>query len=354
LTFNETEEAFGKYGNFSFQTLSEENEKIWKLFDVHGVEGRKSYHFYKDKVVCLGSDYQANTERPMETILFQEATDTDITWKNKNPRRWNPDKPALNLNGKTYADDFAVDVPLSGSNYVISPYGHAWIVPGGQDGKLKVEWKERTTLLNYRLSAEGGVRPGKEMTTGSTVIAWLDHGPSRDVSSHHYCLLLNHDGKPPEELEAYARKTLDSPGYSVLRHDKLAHAVVFQGEDGDSDVYSYIVYGADVPLGLPYVESANKRVNLMMQKDAGGNLIVSACDPSVDLEKDRNAPTYKYSQDREVKIVFRKGSKVILISSTSGLPQANPPIGARIENNVLIYTTRNGVTDTFLIAFGNE
>lgn len=348
LTFNETEEGFGKYGNFSFQTLREENQQIWKLFNVDGLDGKKSYHFYKDKVVCLGSDYQANTERPMETILFQEATDTDINWKNKNTRRWNPEKPSLVLNGRKYEKDFKTDVPLSKLNYVISPYGHAWIIPGAQDGDLKLEWAERETLLNYRIS-ETGLNPGKQMTKGTTVIAWLDHGPSHHVSSHHYCLLLNHDGKSPEELEAYTIETAKVPSYKVLRQDKLAHAVAFEGVDGESALFSYLIYAPGQEVDLPYVSSTNKRVNMMIQKNKDGNLVVSVCDPLVDIEKDKNAATYKYSYDREVKIAFKKGFKISLLSSTSGLPQTNPPLGAKMVDNVLSYTTRNGVTDTFSI-----
>ncbi|MFT5125939.1 MAG: hypothetical protein ACI97B_004592, partial [Verrucomicrobiales bacterium] len=176
-----------------------------------------------------------------------------------------------------------------------------------------------------------------------------DHGPSHHVSSHHYCLLLNHDGKSPEELEAYTIETAKVPSYKVLRQDKLAHAVAFEGVDGESALFSYLIYAPGQEVDLPYVSSTNKRVNMMIQKNKDGNLVVSVCDPLVDIEKDKNAATYKYSYDREVKIAFKKGFKISLLSSTSGLPQTNPPLGAKMVDNVLSYTTRNGVTDTFSI-----
>lgn len=353
LTFNETEEAFGKYGNYSFQTLREENQKIWKLFDIDGVEGKKSYHIFQDRIVCLGSDYHANSARPMETILFQEATETEgAYWNSKNPRRWNPDKLELSVNGQRFGKAFRREVPLTQGSYVIAPYGHAWIIPGGQQGKLRIEWKQRTTPLVYRLGVGSSLKPGKEMTTGSTAIAWLDHGSSRQVSSHHYCLLLNRDGKSPEELEAHAQATLKNPRYNVLRHDKLAHAVVFDGGNAESDVYSYIVYAGDQTLDLPYVTSVNKRLNLMMQQNADGDLVLSVADPLVDLEKDSKLSTHGYSKDRQIKVRFTDGLKVKLLSSTSGLPQTNPPLNASIKGNELTYTTRNGVTDTFVVVVG--
>jgi len=173
VTFNETEASFGRFGNFSFQTLKSENLKIWKdLFGIDGVSGNKSYHFYKDKIVCLGSDYHANTGRVMETILFQETLD-EILWKGKNPGRWSPQEQILVLNGQRFATDFQKEVSLEKSNYLISPYGHAWVIPGGQQGKLKVDWKERETLFNYRIGVTG-VTPGQRMTRGTGVIAWLD------------------------------------------------------------------------------------------------------------------------------------------------------------------------------------
>ena len=354
LTFNETEETFGKYGNYSFQTLEEENQKIWELFEIDGVEGKKSYHIFRDRIVCLGSDYQADSERPMETILFQEAAESDgVYWKSKNPRRWNPDRPEVNLNGQRFGKAFEREVSLSGGSYVVAPYGHAWVVPGGQQGKLRVEWKERTTPLVYRLSADGGMKPGMKMSTGSTAIAWLDHGPSHQVSSHHYCLLLNNDGKSPEELEAHAKATLKDPRYRVLRHDKLAHAVVFDGGGAEGDVYSYIVYAGDQPLGLPHVASVNKRLNLMMQRNADGHLVLSVADPLVDLEKDSKSPAHGYSKDRQIQVRFADGLKVELLSGTSGLPQTNPPLDAKIEDGTLSYITRNGVTDTFVISLGD-
>jgi hypothetical protein len=141
LTFNETEEAFGRAGNFSFQTLKSENLHIWQdLFSIDGVAGKKSCHVAGDKVVCLGSDYQANTDRPMETILFQESLDK-ILWQGKNPARWNPAEQTLFLNGQKFATAFQTEVSLEQPNCLISPYGHKWIVPGSP--KPPANWISR-------------------------------------------------------------------------------------------------------------------------------------------------------------------------------------------------------------------
>lgn len=347
VTFNETEEKFGKYGNYSFLTTPDDNTKLWKMLGVEGLQGRKSYHFYKDKVVCLGSNYQANTSRPMETVLFQNGVN-DVIWKNKNMRRWNPDKPSIIVNGKKHEGRFSVDIPLAKPNYVISPYGHAWLIPGNQKGNLKVHWQEQETLFKWRISATG-LNPGQKMTKGDMTLATLNHGASTESSSHHYCVLLNSDGKSLNELDQCAKETLKNLNYSVLKRDEAAHAIRFNGDKKENDLYSYIVYQGNKPLGLPWISSTNKRLNLMMQQNRDGDLVLSACDPFIDIEKDKQSPTHEQSRTRKVTITFAKGMTPKILSSRSGLPQTNPPLNAKIDGDILTYTTRNGVSDTFVI-----
>lgn len=352
VTFHETDERFGSYGNFSFLSLKSENLQIWQdLFGVDGVAGRKSYHFFQDKVVCLGSDYQANTDRSMETILFQETLD-EILWKGKNPARWNPEEQTLVLNGESFTDDFQRDVSLENTNTLISPYGHAWIIPGDQEGTLMLDWKERETLFNYRLGIDS-VTPGQRMTRGTGVIAWLDHGHSRETSAHHYFVLLNSDGKSPDELQAHATAMAADPGYRVLRHDSAAHAIEFEKE-GEPSLFSYVVYEGERDLGLPFLKSAIKRLNVMMRKNADGNLVVSVCDPHVDIESDKSSPNHERSRDREIRLTFDPALKIELLESVSGLPQTNPPPGARLEGSTLVYLTRNAVSDTFVIKVAED
>ena len=185
------------------------------------------------------------------------------------------------------------------------------------------------------------------MTRGTGVIAWLDHGPSHQISSHHYFVLLNSDGKSREALRAHATAMAQEPGYRVLRHDGTAHAIEFEVEEGSS-LYSYVVYEGGEDLGLPYLRSANKRLNVMLRKNAGGDLVVSVCDPHVDIESEKAAPNFDRSRDREIRLTFDPTLEIALLSSFSGLPQTNPPLGARLEGNTLVYLTRNAVSDTFV------
>lgn len=99
------------------------------------------------------------------------------------------------------------------------------------------------------------------MTRGTGVIAWLDHGPSKRVSSHHYMVLLKSDERSPEQLATYAEE--------------------------------------------------RRRIR---DTKASGQLVLSICDPHVDAEYDRSSANDERSRSRNVRLVFDPGVRVVLIS----------------------------------------
>ena len=355
VTFNETEEKYGIAGNHSI-IIDETGTKKWEELGVKDFVGNKSYHFFQDKVVALGSDYQAKTGRKMKTVLIQDLVYDDI-WNLRDYRRWNPAKPTLNVNGKIYQGEGSWKFDLSQPNYFINPYGHAWIIPGGQKGKLEFDWKEREAILVSRFNTRGGgfAERGKyaEKMSGMGVIGRLEQD-ANTPSAHHYCVILNSDGKTPLELEEYVKETGRNLGYNVIKQDKEAHAVVFEGEE-KRHLHSYVIYQADVDLDLPFVTKTNRRLNLIMQKNEEGNWVVSISDPEVAYDKANQIenPTDKFHKEdprniRTVKVTFK--DSVELLKATSGLPESNPELNAKIENkNTLSFQTRDGVSDTFIL-----
>ena len=87
-----------------------------------------------------------------------------------------------------------------------------------------------------------------------------------------------------------------------------------------------------------------------MQWNTEGNLVLSVADPFVDFEKDTKSPRHGFSKDRQIRIRFSDATKFNLLSSRYGLPQTDPPLDVPLTNNVLTFTTRNGVTDTFVVS----
>ena len=149
-------------------------------------------------------------------------------------------------------------------------------------------------------------------------------------------------------FKKYVEQRQANPGYRVIKQDEHSHAIVFN--ENAKPLFSYLVFSPEQELDIPLVSSANTRVNLMMQPGENNEYTLSICDPCVDIEKDRNAENFERSKEREVRISFSKDLKVELLSSTSGLPQVNPPLEAHIESdNQLVFTTSNGVTDNFIV-----
>ena len=355
VTFDETEEEYGKAGNHSI-IIDESGSEKWEQLGVKGFVGRKSYHFFKDKVVSLGSDYQATTDRKMKTVLIQDLVYDDV-WNLRDYHRWNPAKPTLNVNGETYEDKGRWKFDLSKVNYFINPYGHAWIIPGGQQGQLEFDWKERQATLVSRFNTkDGGFAKGGEYTQqmkGTGIIGRLEQDAD-SPSTHHYCVILNSDGKTPQELEVYVKQTATNMGYQVIKQDKDAHAVAFVDED-KAHLHSYVIFEPDTELDLPHVSKANRKINLMMQKNAEGHYIVAISDPEINYDKVNGIknPSDKFNKDdprniRTVKVTFKESMK--LLKETSGLPESNPELNAKIEDiKTLTFQTRDGVSDTFIL-----
>ena len=371
LSFNETVHDLPKYGNYSFRIQPHIAAKKWAEYDVADFQGLKSYHFFEDQVVALGSDLQAKTSRPMQTVLFQEMTDFVPWLRSKDHSRWNPDEPTLVHNGKSYTKGCSVKQSLADGGYLVSPYGHAYLVPAGQQGTLDIDWKKRS-LPNSGLTKFPGQYTGGTVSfvtverEGTGAMARILQDSSKP-SFHHYCLLLNSDGKSPEEIETHAQENLENPRYKVLKQDAAAHAIEFKGETDSGKLLSYIVFEPDTPLGLPIVDSANRSINLMMQRNKDGDLTVSISDPEIYYDNLNGIERNNYDRDghvidrevsgynkedprnlRTVKVKFTEN--VELLEARSGLPESNPNLNAKIEDgNRLVFQTRDGVSDTFLL-----
>ena len=345
VNFGETDTMLGSAGNFALM-ITPENHKLGKLFP--SFRGKKTYHFVDDQVICLGSGYSSDTDGSMQTTLFQRGVDEE--WlSSTDKRRWDAQTPSVVVNGKSTKAAFRGDKEwqLTGDNYIISPYGHAWLIPEGQSGRLGVSWKKQTSVsyhafrFDERENADDPFEMGRFEGEGDFITAWWDHGAANETSDHHYCLLLNAFGKSPSEFEAYIKGNQAKPRYHVLRQDDVAHAVV----SPEQALFSYVIFTPNQATELPYVSQTNRRLNIMVQPDEKANTLnMAVCDAALCLAKNEND---RQSPLRTVKITLGEG-QWSLVGTRPGLPCTNQPLNARIENgNTLVCQTRNAVTDQF-------
>ena len=164
---------------------------------------------------------------------------------------------------------------------------------------------------------------------------------------HEYCLLLNSKGRDAESFERYVKDNAAKPRYKVLRRDDVAHAVRAVA----GGIHSYVIWAPNADLGLPHVSRVNRRLNLMCSRDRqDGRLSLSVADSALQLgrqDKDKKSP------DRRV-VIRLSHPNCRLLKAESGLPRTNPSLDARIEDGgELVYSTRNGITDHFVIQLGD-
>ena len=220
-----------------------------------GLCAHKSYHFFDDTIVCLGSSISnPQSKFPVETVLFQQhlknttqpviINDVEVT--------------TFPYHKKSVAGAFMRDV-----------MGNYYHIPNGQNFHLS-----RQSQQSYYHYAEIDGKQGDSKnrdgrnaaTEADYAVAWLDHGTRTKGASYHYAVLVL-----PDEKRVAAWKK--SPGYQILRHDRSAHVV----KSGKTT--SYALFQAGNMNNFPIVHASEPC--LVMTKEEGGNLKLNLTDPDL-------------------------------------------------------------------------
>ena len=140
VTFGESQEKLGSCGNLAIYIHPKMFglDKFAKLAGEYS--GQKSYHFFGDQVIALGSNLKTENspkKRSLETTLFQQSL-ADDNWKKRDLRRWNIKAPLVQVDQQTFnKKGTTAEKELSSSTSILSPYGHAWLIPAGRKGSSR-------------------------------------------------------------------------------------------------------------------------------------------------------------------------------------------------------------------------
>lgn len=200
---------------------------------------RKSFHFFGDVIVCLGSDIEnTNTEFPTETTVFQLAAITPETHQ-----YWD----AYQSDGKTYLDPNNVGYYIGKSSMKSAKFIKSF---------LQVTVGERST----------------KPTSGDWVSLIIGHGKAPKGVSYEYAVLPRTDAA---SLKAFARK----PAYRVLQQDRGAHIVRSLAEP----LTSYVLF--ETPQSLPsegWLQQADTSC-LVMIREGQDRLLLTVSQPDLAL-----------------------------------------------------------------------
>lgn len=228
-----------------------------KPVDGHSFGAHKSYFFFADRIVCLGSGiHNADSDCPVQTNLFQKALPDPATpvW----------------VNGTAWSDFPGEASPESASACtLLDPQGTGYVLPAGQDVRLR---RSRQT------SRDGH---DQKDTAGDYACAWIDHGVNPDSASYRYIALVK---TTPAALAHFAQTM---PVW-VVRQDDAVHACYDQGTmTWGAAFYQPGEWPASPAQGIPTLPLREVRQPclVMASLTPAGELVLSVADPDLNLDK---------------------------------------------------------------------
>jgi chondroitin-sulfate-ABC endolyase/exolyase len=246
----------------------------------HAFRGKKTYFFFDDRIICLGSDIENHDSSfPVQTNLFQKFLAA-------------PDQ-SIQVDGKELRE-----LPLSRSldaevaHTLIDTQGTGYYVPGGQSLHM---------ARQHQKSRDGH---DKKDTEGDYATAWLDHGANPKDAGYEYFLLVQ---TTPSRLRRFARKMKKPKTQPCLvwQKDQHAHVVLDRGTGTWGCVFfeeqDVKLTTADPPRAGPGLWARIKGMRadpvlpvkkvlqpclLMAQQTGRGSWQMSLADPDLNLGKD--------------------------------------------------------------------
>ncbi len=161
------------------------------------LRARKSYFFFDNQVVCIGSGIEnTNEEYPTETTLFQ----TPVRKENQK----------LQIEGMSVLPD-SVDLAFNQSDLrMIDPAKIAYYIPSGK------------VAVRQGMQISRDPKTEKE-NAGLFATAVIDHGKAPQSASYLYYMLINTDSQGLSGFAAEMKKPV--PLFKVLQNDNKAHIV---------------------------------------------------------------------------------------------------------------------------------
>ena len=275
----------------------------------------KSWFFFGNRIVCMGSDIENKAEGGVHTTLFQnflaDAADP------------------LVVNGEAVTQ-FPYRAELAGGAVLRDNLHNVWFVP---EGKVCV-----TKRLQRSLDEETDAPTQNDFAT-----AWIDHGSGVVSGGGYEYMLVVHasDG----EAARYAREL----PYEVLRRDASAHIL----RDRLSGAVGYALF-APGKVGEGLLESVSLPSLVMIGGDGEG-LTVSAADPDLRFYEGPGDEVFDADGKRVERSVYSRkwidnpsgASQLEVVIRGRWQPEGDTP-GCRIAvegaNTSLTFTCREGAT----------
>jgi len=220
-----------------------------------GLRARKSYSFFDNVIVCLGSDIHGpSPDHPVQTNLFQQFLKTQAT--------------PIAINSREVTSFPWVGMVKS-TTLLRDTVGHYYYVPQGEKVQnLNLTRKTQHSRYHY---PSIGKQPKSEVngdqnpkTQGNYAAAWIDHGVQPKGAGYEYAVLVLPSA---DQVKGW------KPNYQIIQHDADAHIV----KSGDTECFSLFT-GKGIKHSL--ISKVSKPCALITKQE-GENLKISLTDPEM-------------------------------------------------------------------------
>ena len=223
---------------------------------------RKSFHFFNDDIICLGSNIENNNKQhPTETTVFQLAADdpqTQTYWQTYQPQ----------------------------SNTCLDALGTGYYSPNPWTFTGLIQQQSRNNDTN-------------KPNTGQWVSLYIPHGTAPTGAEYEYAVLPK---VYPERLKTIASK----PFYTVIKKDKDAHIVRHE----PTHTMSYVIFETPKSYlpGGP-VLLTDTTCLAMVRQVAKNKLILTVAQPDLNLYSGPNDDIYQDGKRVERSVYSRSWIK---------------------------------------------
>lgn len=238
---------------------------------------RKSYFFFDDRIVALGSDIEnENTSYPTETTLFQNymEAESEPVW--------------ISDTGAITEFPYKQQLALTQDAWVMDNKANGYYIPAGQ------------TISLSRSEQQSKHQKDGTDTAGNFATAWIDHGKAPKEGTYQYAVLVDTTEQKMKEF-ASSMESADQAPYVVLQQNRMGHIV----HDRDSGITGYALFEPNDSINQGIVRAVDTPSMVMTRRD-GEKLVLSAVDPDLRLYEGTEADQYdEQGVQKEVSIYSR-------------------------------------------------
>jgi len=277
--------------------------------------GLKTVLFFKDKMLCMGSDFR-NPGGPfaLQTTLFQTAL-ADIN-------------VPISVNGNNAAGIEYHYAQKAGGLWATDPVGNGYVVPAN---------KANADSVVVLRSAQSSLNSSKKSTSGNFATTYLDHGVSPTGAKYVYGVALQAGKTGTKEFADH----FDSY-FKILQLDSFAHVAKYVPDN----TFAYVVYNPLCTFKNDVVIRVDKPAVVMTRKDkTGKQLKISLTNPNLGIV----SSTENFKFDELSTVVYRKPQTDVVTLIIAGhwqlaSPMSNVNLTTDGKNTKITFATINGFT----------